>query len=66
LPDGDFDPEVAPYFVNRTRVIPSPKPGMSLWREQLYMVMRRNATGAADFFSLPPNRVFEIGTTIEL
>jgi KUP system potassium uptake protein len=66
LPDGDFDPEVAPYFVNRTRVIASPKPGMSLWREQLYMVMRRNATGAADFFSLPPNRVFEIGTTIEL
>jgi KUP system potassium uptake protein len=66
LPDGDFHPDDTPYFVNRTRVIATKKPGMALWREHLYTLMRRNSTSAADFFSLPPNRVFEIGTTIEL
>lgn len=61
-----FDPEQAPYFVNRTRVIPTDLPGMALWREQLYRVMRHNAASAADFFRLPPARVFEIGTSVEM
>lgn len=55
-----------PYFVNRTRVYPSKLPGMALWRERLYTLMRRNATSAADFFSIPPTRVFEIGTSVEV
>jgi KUP system potassium uptake protein len=66
LPDRPFDADSAPYFVNRTRVVVSDAPGMAPWREQLYTVMRRNATSAADFFVLPPNQVFEIGTTIEM
>jgi KUP system potassium uptake protein len=61
-----FDPDSVPYFVNRTRVIPGDLPGMALWREQLYTVMRRNAASAADFFRLPPSRVFEIGTSVEV
>lgn len=31
-----FDPQQVPYFVNRTRVIPTDLPGMALWRERLY------------------------------
>jgi KUP system potassium uptake protein len=65
-PGLQFDPEQVPYFVNRTRVIPTDLPGMALWREKLYTLMRHNATNAADFYRLPPSRVFEIGTSVEL
>ncbi len=66
IPGVPFDPETVPYYVNRTRVIPTELPGMALWREQLYTIMRHNATSAVDFFGLPPSRIFEIGTTIEV
>jgi KUP system potassium uptake protein len=61
-----FDAEHMPYFVNRTRVIATDLPGMARWREELYTVMRRNAASAVDFFHLPPSRVFEIGTSVEM
>ena len=66
IPGVPFDPETVPYYVNRTRVIPTDLPGMALWREQLYTIMRHNATSAVDFFGLPPARIFEIGTSIEV
>jgi KUP system potassium uptake protein len=66
LPGKPFDPNSAPYFVNRTKVQATGLPGMALWREHLYTFMRRNAASAADFFCLPPGRVFEIGTTIQM
>jgi KUP system potassium uptake protein len=65
-PELQFDPQHVPYFVNRTRVIAAKLPGMALWREQLYTLLRRNAAGPADFFCLPPARVFEIGTSVEV
>lgn len=66
LPGKTFQPETVPFFVNRTKVAATDKPGMAQWREHLYTLMRRNATSAADFFYLPADRVFEIGTTIEM
>jgi KUP system potassium uptake protein len=66
LPGRKFEPQNVPFFVNRTKVTASDEPGMAPWREHLYTFMRRNAASAADFFCLPPGRVFEIGTTIEM
>jgi KUP system potassium uptake protein len=66
LPGKRFVPGETPFFVNRTHVVATSKPGMALWREHLYTLMRRNSTNAADFFCLPSSRVFEIGTTIEM
>jgi KUP system potassium uptake protein len=54
------------YFLGRETLIPSDKPGMALWREQLFTVMHRNARTATSFFGLPPNRVVELGAQIEL
>jgi KUP system potassium uptake protein len=65
-PGLGFDLEQVPYFVNRTRVIPTDLPGMALWREQLYKHLRHNAASTTDFFRLPPSRVFEIGTSVEM
>ncbi|MET0399051.1 MAG: potassium transporter Kup [Longimicrobiaceae bacterium] len=62
--------ELAPmrtsFFLGRETLIPSRHPGMALWREHLFAVMSRNARPATSFFCLPPNRVVELGTQIEL
>jgi KUP system potassium uptake protein len=61
-----IDVDDGPFFISRTRIIPSELPGMVRWREWLYMLMQRNAISAADFFRLPPTRVVEIGTGVEM
>lgn len=66
LPGPAFDPQRVPYFIGRTKVLPSVIPGMAIWREQLYTIMQRNAASAADFFRLPPAQVVEISTSVEV
>jgi len=39
---------------------------MAPWREKLYANMHRNAGSAADFLSLPANRVVELGTKVQI
>jgi KUP system potassium uptake protein len=39
---------------------------MALWRARLFALLSRNALGATTFFHLPPNRVVELGTQIEI
>ena len=39
---------------------------MSAWRARLFASMSRNARNAAGFFSLPPNRVVELGMHVEV
>ena len=65
IPNVKIDLDNDPYFVSRTRAIPTHLPGMALWREHFYRIMRQNATSPVDFFKLPANRVFEISTAIE-
>jgi len=62
----DLRPAHTTYFLGRETLIPSKKPGMMMWREQLFAVMSRNARTATSFFGLPPNRVVELGAQIEL
>ena len=62
----DLRPMQTTFFLGRETLIPSNKPGMALWREHLFTVMSRNARTATSFFGLPPNRVVELGTQIEL
>jgi KUP system potassium uptake protein len=38
---------------------------MARWRKKLFIVMTRNAQSATAFFSLPPNRVVELGAQIQ-
>ena len=39
---------------------------MALWREKLFAGMHRNAGAAADFLSLPTNRIVELGSKVEI
>ncbi len=63
LPVEIFDTS---FFLSREAIIPSMSPGMALWREILFAWMQKNATGAMDFFKLPPDRVVEVGSQIEI
>ena len=47
-------------------MISAPGGGMSPWREHLFVAMSRNARGAADYYQIPPNRVIELGTQVEI
>ncbi len=61
-----FELMEASFFLGRETLIPRTGSSMALWREKLFIVMFRNAHSAADFFCIPPNRVVEFGTQIEL
>jgi KUP system potassium uptake protein len=54
------------FFVSRETVIPTPGGGMALWRERLFAMMARNAGSVVDYFSIPANRVIELGTQVEI
>ena len=54
------------FFLARDTIIPSNLPGMALWRERLFAWMLQNAAKPSDFYKIPPNRVVELGTKIEI
>jgi KUP system potassium uptake protein len=54
------------FFLGSERLMATARPGMAIWREKLFILMSRNATNAANFFSLPPDQVVELGTLVEL
>ena len=62
----DIDLSDVTYFLGRETLIVTSQPGMAQWREQLFVLMSRNAQRAVTFFRLPPERVVELGIQVEL
>jgi KUP system potassium uptake protein len=60
------------YYLGRERLIPTRRKrgetGMhlALWRKKLFAFMSRNAISATEYFGIPPNRVVELGTQVEI
>jgi KUP system potassium uptake protein len=54
------------FYLGRETLIITDRPGMARWRKTLFAFMSRNARPANMFFQIPPNRVVELGTQIEL
>jgi KUP system potassium uptake protein len=54
------------FFLGRETLLITEKRGMAKWRKMLFSFMSRNARPANAFFQIPPNRVVELGTQIEL
>jgi KUP system potassium uptake protein len=54
------------FLARQTLLATGTKPGMALWREKLFSWMLRNAESAMEFFKLPPNRVVELGSQVEI
>ncbi len=62
----DIDLNDVTYFLGRETLLVTRQPGMAKWREQLFVLMSRNAQRAVSFFRLPPERVVELGIQVEL
>jgi len=66
LLDRNLDLEHASYFVSRMTIVPTPDPGMPLWRKKLFIAMARNATSPMDAFGLPSHRTVMTGSQVAL
>jgi len=64
--DIKCEPMETSFFLARDTVVPSAIPGMALWRERLFAWMYQNAAKPSDFFSIPTNRVVELGAKVEI
>jgi KUP system potassium uptake protein len=54
------------FFAGLELPVPSLRPGIAIRRERLYTFMSRNAVSAWEYFQIPPRRVIELGTQVEL
>ena len=66
VPGGPFNMMTTSFFLGRQKLIASERPGMALWREQLFAWMNKNSESAMEFFRLPTNRVVELGSQLEI
>jgi KUP system potassium uptake protein len=54
------------FFVGRSNVKSTPRPGMARWRERLYAGLARIATRPTEFFRIPADRVIDLGGEVEI
>lgn len=58
--------EEAVYFVGRETIAVTEEPGMARWREQLFVLLHRNASTIVRYLGLPRDRIIEIGAVVDL
>jgi KUP system potassium uptake protein len=61
-----YEPEETTYFLSREELLPGRRSDLPPLRRRAFMQMARNAQVIADYYGLPPNRVVEIGTRVEI
>jgi KUP system potassium uptake protein len=61
-----YEPELTTFFLSREELLPGQRSDLSPLRRRAFMQMARSAQVIADYYGLPPNRVIEIGTRLEI
>jgi KUP system potassium uptake protein len=61
-----LDPYSTTFFLGRETLIPTGRVRMQRWRKRLFVIMSRNAPSITAYIGIPPNRVVEIGTQVEI
>jgi KUP system potassium uptake protein len=54
------------FFLSRLGFLATPKPGMAIWRERIFVFLSRNTQRASSYFHLPAEQVVEIGLVLEI
>ena len=54
------------FFVGRSAIRFAARPSLPRWMTVIYMFLHRNAADPTAYFAIPPNRVVELGSQIEL
>lgn len=62
----EYDLMQISFFISRERIMHTVGEGMAPWREKLFISMQRNTSPVSDFYQIPPNRVVELGTQIQM
>jgi KUP system potassium uptake protein len=61
-----YEPEQTTYFLSREELLPGRRSDLSPLRRMAFMRLARGAQVIADYYGLPPSRVIEIGTRLEI
>jgi KUP system potassium uptake protein len=61
-----YEPERTTFFLSREELLPGQRSDLTPLRRKAFMQMARSAQVIADYYGLPPSRVVEIGTRIEI
>lgn len=61
-----FEAEDLTYVVGHDDIFATPRPGMPIWREKLFVVLYRNAPNVIHMFKLPLQRVVEVGSPVDI
>ena len=61
-----LDPFTCSYFLSRDIIVPDVGGNMPRWRDQLFLVLSRNASSAVEYFNIPANSVIELGSRVQI
>jgi KUP system potassium uptake protein len=61
-----YEPEETTYFISREELLPGRRSDLTPLRRRAFLQMARGAQVIADYYALPPSRVIEIGTRVEI
>ena len=59
-----FDIMTTSFFLGRWTIKPAANSAMPAWQDQLFITLSRQAANATDFFSIPSDRVVELGAQV--
>ena len=62
----EYDEEDVTYFLGHESIVAGKAPGMNPLQEHLFVWLNRGADSAGRFFNLPTDRVFEVGSRVEI
>lgn len=64
--DLNIDIYSTSFFIGREMLLATGTAPMARWRKHLFIFMSRNSWNATSFFGLPPDRVVELGSQVQL
>jgi KUP system potassium uptake protein len=64
--DLNVDFPATSFFLSRRSLKPTTKTPMPKWQEMLFIKLAAQAEDATEYFRIPPDRVVEVGTQIQV
>ena len=62
----DVDPRTASYFLGRRAIRTSVRSGLPFWQQRLFIMLANQSSRATGHFSIPPDRVVELGMQLSV
>ncbi|MFM8858696.1 MAG: potassium transporter Kup [Methylocystis sp.] len=61
-----YDIMTTSFFLGRRSIKESPSSEMPIWQDKLYVALTKQSANATDFFSIPTDRVVELGAQLTI